>query len=355
MRNRAWLTTTNGALAVCAGLMFLTAVPAPAPGVRGATLAPVAAPAQDKAKEKPAPKVPEKELQAAKAVESAADTTAMLAAAGEFLQKYPKSALRPQVAELVAAKISNVSDPAQQITHSESYLKLFNGAGEADLINPYLISAYTLAKRLDEAFALVPTALEKNPNPVGALINLTLAGAEEARKQNLKYAAQSKQYGLQAIALIEADKKPAAVDDATWTEYKTKWVPQLYQTLALLSLTSGDNDDAKANIEKAAALNSTDPVTYVIMGSMANNVYQRLAQEHKAATGAGKDELLKQAHAQMDQVIEAYARALALADGNAQYDQLRMQLKPDLEEYYKYRHNNSTEGLQALIDKYKKR
>ena len=57
----------------------------------------------------------------------------------------------------------------------------------------------------------------------------------------------------------------------------------------------------------------------------------------------------------MDDVIDAYAHAIALTEGNPQYDAMRVGLKADLEGYYKYRHSNSTEGLQALIDKYKKR
>lgn len=354
MRNRALLTMR--ALAVCACMTFL--VVALARVAKGTNFDAVYSPqgkAQD-GKEKPAPKVAAAELQAAKAVESAADNTAMMAAAGEFLQKYPKSALRPQVAQLVADRIGTGTDPAaQKITQAESYLKLFNGAGEADQINQVLIDAYASANRLDDAFTLAAGALEKSPNPVGGMINLTLIGLEEAKKQNPKYVAQSKQYGAKAIELIEADKKPATLDAAVWGEYKTKWLPQLYQSLAVLALVSGDNADAKAKIDKAAALNSPDPFTYVIIGSMANGEYQRLAQEHRAATGAAKDELLKKAQAQLDQVIDAYAHALALADGNAQYDQLRAQLKPDLESYYKYRHKDTTEGLQVLIDKYKKR
>jgi len=32
---------------------------------------------------------------------------------------------------------------------------------------------------------------------------------------------------------------------------------------------------------------------------------------------------------------------------------MMQQLTTDLTDYYKFRHNNSTEGLQQLIDKYK--
>jgi hypothetical protein len=350
MKNRAFHKMR--ALALCAGLI-LVAVCVPA---EGAELSLVYSP-QDKAKDvkdKPTAKS-DAELKSAQAVENAADAAAALTAAGEFVQKYPKSALRPQIAQLVADKIGNTQDPAQKIAQAQSYLKLFTEAGEADFVNVYLLQGYTSANQLDEAFALAPAVFEKNPNAVGEMINLSLFGTDAAKRQNPKYMAQSKQYALKVIELVEADKKPAQITDATWSDYKTKWLPQMYQSLAVLALVNKDNAEAQTRIAKAAALNSTDPFTYIIIGSMANDEYQRLVQEHKAATGASKDDLLKKAESKLDQIIEAYAHALALTEGDTQYDQLRSQLRPDLESYYKYRNNGSTEGLQALIDKYKKR
>jgi hypothetical protein len=359
MRNRALHAMRTLALssACLLALNTLTALAGNAKEEAAGLAANVAArQPQEKAKDKSElPKVPEAELKAAKAIETLTDVPAMMAATGEFLKKYPKSALRPQLAPLVAERIGAIEDPAQQIAQSESYLKVFNAPGEAEHIQPYLVSAYTSTNRLDEAFALAATALDKSPDPFVPMINLTRSGLEEARKGNPKYLPQSKQYGLKAIALIEGEKKPAAVTDVRWADYKTKWLPQLYQWLAMISLQTGDKADAKAKLNTAVGLNPLDPVNYVVLSSMANDEYQRLAQAHKAATGAEKSELLKKAQAQMDEVIDAYAHAIALAEGNPQYDGLRTQLRPDLEEYYKYRHNNSTEGLQALIDKYKKR
>ena len=68
--------------------------------------------------------------------------------------------------------------------------------------------------------------------------------------------------------------------------------------------------------------------------------------------GAAKDARLKEIQAQLDRVIETYAQAVAMLEGNAQYDQARQQMKQDLESYYKYR-RGSTQGMQELIDKYK--
>ncbi|HEY9401606.1 MAG TPA: hypothetical protein VIQ24_02850 [Pyrinomonadaceae bacterium] len=368
MINRAFQALRR--LAVCACLMWCAAASAFAATARDANEANAAtfgAPPQEaqqqqeqskdkkkEKKEKP-PTVAEPELKAAKAIEAAADIPAMLAAANEFLQKYPKSPLRPQVAPLVADRINQIKDPAQRIAQAESYLKLFTAPGDAELVNAQLLYAYIDANRLDDAFALAPKAVDKNPDPVAAMINLARGGLGEAQKKNLKYAAPSRQMALKAITLIESSRKPETVSDATWNDYKTRWLPQLYQWVAMLSLEAGDRADAKANLASAIKLNPRDPISYVLLSTMANDEYQRLAQAHKAAAaGAEKDALLKQAEAQMDEVIDAYAHAVALTEGNAQYDTMRAGLRADLESYYKYRHGNSTDGLQALIDKYKK-
>ena len=364
MRNRAFYALP--ALAICVGLasqcMAATSSAATAGGAKLASRATIDAPSaqqeqqkekKKEKKEKP-PTVPEPELKAAKAIEAATDVPAMLAAASEFLQKYPKSPLRPQIAPLVADRIGQVADPAQRITQIENYLKLFNAPADAELVNQHLLSAYTAANRLDDAFALAPNVADKSSDPLAAMINLARAGLAEARNKNLKYAAPTREMALKAIALIESNKKPEAVSDATWNDYKTRWHWQLHQWVAMLSMETGDRADAKTRLNTAVKLNPRDPINYVLLSTMANDEYQRLVQAHKAAAGAEKDALLKRAEAQLDEVIDAYAHAVALTEGNAQYDTLRTGLRADLESYYKYRHNNSSDGLQALIDKYKK-
>ena len=366
MRNRAFYALR--ALAVCACLTpcavaaaEMVAATAAARGSSEAGASGIDTPPQEQPKdkkkekkEKP-PTVSEPELKAAKAIEAAADIPAMLAAANEFLQKYPKSPLRPQVAPLIAERIGRIADPAQRIAQSEIYLKQFTAPGDAELVNRHLLSAYMAANRLDDAFALASTAIDKSHDPLADMINLTRAGLAETQNRNLKYVAPSSQLALKAIALIESGKKPETVSDATWNDYKTRWHPLLYQWVAMLAKAAGDKDDARAKLASAIKLSPYDPINYVILSELANDEYQRLAQVHKAAAeGAEKEAMLKRAEAQMDEVIDAYAHAVALTEGDAQYDTMRAGLRADLESYYKYRHNKSTDGLQALIDKYKK-
>ena len=307
---------------------------------------------QEKTKEQP--KVSKDELQAAKKVEAAPDAAARLKAAGEFLKKHPNSPLRPQVAGLIAQKIEGTEDAAQKITLIENYTSLFNDPNETDRMQPVLIEAYIKANRLEDAFRVASTYVEKNPDDVGVMTRMSLLGIEQVKRDDQSFLQQSQQWGTKAIELFEANKKPANIEDAQWNEYKTKWLPQLYQSLGFLSMMMGNAPDARTKLEKAMSLNPSDPFNYVFMGNLLNNEYIEIAQKYNAAAaGAGKDELLKKAHAQMDKVIDAYAHAVALTEGNPQYQPLREQVMQILQETYKQRHKN-TEGLQQLIDKYKK-
>ena len=304
---------------------------------------------------KPTPAPVSEDAKAAQAADALADPRAALAASRDFVAKYGTSALRPRLARSIALKIADVKDPAEQLALAGEFVKVFNAPDEVFVINPHMIEAYIEMKRYDEAYAAgTLAAAERFDDPLPTMINLTLIAAEQAQRQNPKFAKQGLEMGLKAVELLEANRKPAAVLDAAWAEYKTKWLAQLYHSLGLLSYVSGNVAEAKAKLAKASELNSTDPYTYVLTGVIANNEYQQLAQQQKAAAGAAKDELLKRALAQMDQVIDAYARAIALAEDNAGFDQLRAHLTQDLEAYYKFRNNGSTDGMKKLIDKYKR-
>ncbi len=293
------------------------------------------------------------EIAAARKIEGAIDEQARFAAAGEFLKKYPQSTLRTQIAQFVADKIGQTVNPAQLITLAESFRTIFNASGEADILNPDLLSAYLKANRFDDAFKLAATAVDKMPNPVGTMIELVVAGNDQVRQQNTKFVPQSVQYAGHAIELIEADKKPATVDDATWADYKTKWLPQLYQLQGFLLLVNNDAAGAKAKLTKAIALNPTEPQAYWILGHVRDNEYQDMAVKYKAATGPAQADLLKQALALLDQTIDDYAHVVALTEGKAQFQQWHDQALQSLQTYYQYRHNNSADGLKQLIEKYK--
>ena len=107
-------------------------------------------------------------------------------------------------------------------------------------------------------------------------------------------------------------------------------------------------------MEKAVQLGPADPFNYVLLASITNDEYQKLAETYKSMPdGKAKDETRVKVNQLMDKVIDLYAHAVALSEGKAGYEKLHDQTLEDMTPYYKYRHKSSTDGMQKLIDGYK--
>jgi Flp pilus assembly protein TadD len=299
------------------------------------------------------PKVSGDEAKALNAINAAPDAAAKMTGAEEFVKKHPKSAAMPMLAEQLAMEIGKVSDVTQKLALADRFEKAFTDEKSLQLIQFTRMDAYLASNKVDEAYALAAKILAKDPEELHTMIQMIVIGTETVKKGNTKYAPQTLQYGLKAIELIEANKKPAQMDETTWTNDKGA-LPQLYQQTAILSMVGGNTGDAKARLEKAAQLNPQDPSNHAFTGYILNNEYVQQATMYKSMPdGKQKEEMLKKLEGLMDGIIDEFAKAVGLASGRAEYQPLVQQITPDLTSYYKYRHNQSVEGLQQLIDKYK--
>jgi hypothetical protein len=295
------------------------------------------------------------EREAAEKINKAKGAEAKLQAASEFLKKYPKSTLRPRIAEAVSGEILSTQDAAQKAALIETYVVFFNEPAETDPVSGPLLAAYIDANRPADAFKTAPAWFGKHPDDVDNMRRLAIVGSNAAITGDDAYVKDALKYGQLAVELIEGDKRPASIDAAQWVEYKTKFLPGLYREVGVLSLRAGDNAGGRTRLEKAIALGTDDPSTYAIIGQMNDEEYVNLVNAYKAApAGPARDAALKKAQEQLDKVIDLYAHAVALSTGRAEYDNLRSQVMPALTDYYKFRHNNSDAGLQQLLDKYKK-
>lgn len=314
--------------------------------------------AQDKSKDaaKDQTKISEAEQKAIEKINSASGTQAKMQAVGEYLKKYGKSPMRPRVAAYVADEITRVEDHGQRIQLASAYASAFNQPGEAELVKPALIDSLTKTNKFDEAFSEGAKYLEKQPNDLVILTQLAIIGTDQAQRQNGKFIPQVQQYSARAIELIESGKKPEKMSEETFAEYKTRWLPNLYQVQGLVAYITGDKAGGRAKLEKSASLNAQDPFTLMMLGNFADDEYQEIAKQYQVEkAGPGKDAMLKQAYAKMDQVIDYMARAAAAAEGRPEYAELQKQVTQNLEAYYKYRNNGSTAGMKELIEKHKKK
>jgi hypothetical protein len=310
--------------------------------------------AQDNKSTQADAKVSSGERDAAEKINKAKGGEAKLQAAAEFIKKYPKSSLRPRIAEAVAAEIAGTPEAELKISLAETYLSFFNEPTEAALVNDALLNAYINAGRTEQAFKMGSARLAKNPDDVDLLRSLTVIASNETIKGNTTYAAQGQQYGAKAIELLEADKKPEGVDDAKWASYKAEALPALYRAMGIIAYKTSDNATAMARLGKAAEMKVNDPGVYLILSELTYDDYDRLTKLYNVAPAAEKAAALAKAQAALDRVIETYAQAVGMTEGNAQYQQAHDALKEDVTKFYKFRHNNSDAGLQQLLDKYKK-
>jgi hypothetical protein len=109
---------------------------------------------------------------------------------------------------------------------------------------------------------------------------------------------------------------------------------------------------------KAAQFDSDlkkDPWTYFFIGAAYEaGPYAKLSADYKAKF-EGKDEspesklALANIQQVIDRVIDAYARAVALAGTDAKYQVNKKEWMDSLTTWYKYRHNQSDAGLNEMI------
>jgi tetratricopeptide (TPR) repeat protein len=282
------------------------------------------------------------EADALAAIKLATNPTTKLAAAEDFIAKFPQSNARLDVAKQIVTEIAKIKNGAVALALLERAQAVFTTAEERELLKPVALTAYVLGNRPDEAFSLAHEMLAKNPNNLVVLVRMTQLGADEARKRNRKFAETALQYGLKAIALIEADKQ-------------SENLGQLYQQTAILYLAAGNTQEAKSRLEKATALSPRDPGNFALLGRVINADYlAQLKTYESMPEGRAKQDAAKQLNDLLDKVVDSYAHAAALATGRAEYQTLLQQVIPDLTVYYKQRNDGSIKGLQQLIDRYRK-
>lgn len=298
-------------------------------------------------------KASQEETQALNAIDAAPTSEAKLTAAEAFLKKYPKTTSRGQVLDALANTIAQEKNATQAVALAEKAQPLYTSADEQDIIKTTLVVVYAAANRPDDAFKVAGELLAKDPENVQVLVQMTLTGTEQVKQKNTKYAAQSLQYGVKAIELIEADKKPVKMSDAFWASHKAA-LPQLYQQTAILNLVTGNTREAKDRLVKTSTLSPKDPYPFALLGFILNDEYTKQVPTFQALPPSpAKDAEKKRLEGLLDNIIDIYAHAAGLATGRPEYQALLQQIVPDLTGYYKYRHNQSTDGLQQLIDKYK--
>ncbi len=295
---------------------------------------------------------PQTESEALSAIKLATNPTLKLTAAEDFVAAFPNSGARLSVAETIAAEILKIRNGAVALALLERAQAVFTTEPEQEMFKSVSVEVYSINKRHEAAFALAAELLAKDPENLNVLIAMASIAVDESVKANRKLVELGLQYALKATEIVEAGKKPVRVNDERWATYKNN-LALLYRNAAFLYLVLHNTREAKVRAVKATQLMPYEPSNFYALGKVIDFDYSIQSQQYEAmAEGDAKREAQRKLNVLLDEVIDAFARAVGIATGVSRHQDLVRVLVPPLTSYYMTRHK-STEGLRQLISKYR--
>jgi len=205
--------------------------------------------------------------------------------------------------------------------------------------------------------------LAENPDNLDYLIAMSVQIRTNelfASPPNFAHSAEAAEFTEKAMKLIEGGKTPTPNPSSPFDKNKT---------LAFFDQTLAVTDDHNKNIDKAleryhhaAGLDAMNPLYFFHAGRLhqekylaAAKKYQEIPEADREATPlkpevkAALDEVNKQA----DGVINSWVRYLGLTADKPTTGDTRSKVEGVVSELYKFRNNNSTDGLAKLIEQNK--
>jgi tetratricopeptide (TPR) repeat protein len=223
-------------------------------------------------------------------------------------------------------------------------------------IRTYLLGQAVAAKNLPEIVRLGKALVAASPDNVD--YPNYLAGQLRSLDTNFQYSADTVEFAQTAIRLLESGKTLTAGQDGKVPD-KNKSEAVLYWTMASISEHDKNADKALENYHHAATLDPTTPLYFFACGRLnlpkytaASNDYFKFSDADRTAVDP-KPEVkaaLEAVNKAADIVINCWARFMGLTVGNKDWADTRSKVEGTLTDLYKYRNNNSAEGLQKLID-----
>ncbi|MEK6282743.1 MAG: hypothetical protein AABN95_20480 [Acidobacteriota bacterium] len=260
------------------------------------------------------------------------------------------------------------TDPPKAYEAAKKYLGCSQGEDQYTAYLKKWVAAYEKAartarfpvvlyndKNYAEAMSLGKQILAEDPENMNVLIGLGYLGyLATVTAKNESFNTESLDFARRAIKAIESGKAPAK-----WDPFKSKDDTLAYLYNALGRLTVKNNSpETLTSLIKAAQFEGDvkkDPGIYYLIGaSYESGPYAKMSADYKTCC-EGKDETpesklaLANINQVVDRMIDAYARAVALAGNDPKFATPKKEWLDSLATWYKYRHNQSDAGLNEMI------
>ncbi|PWT94718.1 MAG: hypothetical protein C5B55_02285 [Blastocatellia bacterium] len=240
----------------------------------------------------------------------------------------------------------------QEDTDQSKYLKKWVGAYEKAIRPGKLAQLLYTDHKYPEAYALGREILTDEPENVKVMVDLGANGYLIAKDKSLTPDALN--YAKKALQLLGSGK---TVDN--WQPFKGADEASAYLNYTIGTLTlESDPSGALSYLIKAAQSETQlkkSPLPYAyIAAAYENGSYAKQFEEYTRLY-KGKDETpesklaLANVNQIVDRMIDAYARAVAAAGGDAAYQAQKAQWTESLTTWYKYRHNDSPAGMNEMV------
>lgn len=244
---------------------------------------------------------------------------------------------------------------SQQEDQYTAYLKKWVGLYDKEARKSKMVNMLYVDKKYPEALGLGKEILADEPENVRVIVDLGYGGYLAAVSlKNESFNGDALTYARKAIQMIESGKTPTS-----WLPFKGKedTLAYLYDVVGRVSIKDNPGAALGSFIKKAQFETDLkkDPWTYYfIAAAYESGPYAKLSADYTAKF-AGKDETpesklaLENINLIVDRMVDAYARAVALAGTDAKYQTQKKDWMEGLSTWYKYRHNQSDAGLNELI------
>ncbi|HEU4834950.1 MAG TPA: hypothetical protein VFS90_11065 [Pyrinomonadaceae bacterium] len=234
------------------------------------------------------------------------------------------------------------------------YLKNFVAKYEAATKkSDYRVKIYT-DKKYEEGYAMGKEILATEPDNLQVLVDLGASAYLLPPLKKDQLTAEGLGFAQKALQMLDSGKTLEKWDPLA---SKDEAIAYLNYSIGALTLEK-DPSAALKNLIKAAqyeTLLKKSPYTYAyIAGAYETGPYAKMSEEYKRLY-QGKDEtpesklMLANINQIIDRMIDAYARAVAVAGANKDFEKPKVGWNESLMQWYKYRNGDKTDGMDQLV------
>ncbi|MGA9771754.1 MAG: hypothetical protein WBV94_22175 [Blastocatellia bacterium] len=286
-------------------------------------------------------------------------------ASAQATSTQPAAAQDPAAEEAAAYKAFydayTAKDLAKELEMGKIFVEKFPSNKNAEYVKKEIVRVRSIllqnaitAKNSAEVVRLGKEALAADPNNVDYAIYLAIQ--LRTIDTNLQYAADIAEFTNTAIRLIESGKTPTQAANTPAFD-KNKTLAYFQNLLGGIDEHGKSTDKALEHFHQATTLDPMNAAYFFNCGRLHQAKYTVVAQKYQSfsqedrTAAEPKPEVkaaLDEANKEADAVINCWARFMALKSDYSQ--DTRDKVNESLTGLYKYRHNDSEEGLKKLIE-----